>query len=84
MKAIAVVTMSFLPVTGVATIMGSSYFSLDSDTQKVVVARNFKTFWFIAMPLTVVVFLVHGLWYWHLSGQPFSRKCVRQFEATEK
>ena len=85
MKAIAVLTMLFLPVTAVATILGSSYFALDTDNKTVVTADNFKVFWAICIPLTVGIFVVYGLWQWHLkSGLRLSGRDFRTLLHKEK
>ncbi|KAL9117896.1 MAG: hypothetical protein Q9187_005562 [Circinaria calcarea] len=62
MKAIAIMTMVFLPVTAVAGIYGSAFFVFDSGSQGVVTARDFGTFWIITSLLTLAVFVIYGLW----------------------
>jgi hypothetical protein len=68
MKVIAVITMIFLPTTGVATVIGSQLFSSqvhkDGETWDVKLTPLFWTMWWIAIPLTVFVVLLAIIWHW--------------------
>ncbi|KAL9027446.1 MAG: hypothetical protein Q9196_004031 [Gyalolechia fulgens] len=55
MKAIATVTMLFLPLATIAAIFGSEFFKFDDHKHSVSVAHNFWIFWALTGPLTVVV-----------------------------
>jgi len=67
MKTIAVVTLVFLPLTTVATIFGSQFFTLTSDASedpyRLRVSHDFWLPWAIAIPLTVTVMVAWQLWY---------------------
>ncbi|KAL8817166.1 MAG: hypothetical protein Q9223_003949 [Gallowayella weberi] len=64
MKAIAVLTMAFLPSTAVATIFSMGpFWSNDSDSV-FSVSRDFWLYWAIALPLTTVVLVVWQTWLW--------------------
>lgn len=66
MKAIAALTMVFLPATAVATIMGNSLFD---DGGRV--TSQFYVMWYVVVPLTLVVFLCTYLWMrWMLQATP--------------
>jgi Mg2+ and Co2+ transporter CorA len=58
MKAIAGITMLFLPATAVASILGSQLFQDNAPTPL------FTLMWWIIIPLTVVVFILAYLWRW--------------------
>ncbi|KAL6715238.1 hypothetical protein ACLMJK_007502 [Lecanora helva] len=57
MKAIASVTMVFLPLATVATVFGSQFFNFDSEKKKILVANNFWIFWALIAPLCLIVLL---------------------------
>ncbi|TVY39380.1 hypothetical protein LSUB1_G004334, partial [Lachnellula subtilissima] len=63
MKAIAVLTMIFLPGTFVATIFAMPLFNWDNNTQPLF-NDNFKYYWAIAIPLTLFVLLLWALSVW--------------------
>lgn len=63
MKAVAIMTMLFLPVTAVSGIYGSAFFTFDPGSQGVVTANGFGTFWIITLPLTLAIFVVYGVWH---------------------
>lgn len=63
MKAVAIMTMLFLPVTAVSGIYGSAFFTFDSGTRGVVMANGFERFWVITLPLTLAIFAVYGVWH---------------------
>lgn len=57
MRIIAAITMIFLPVTTVATIIGSQLFQADSSASPL-----FSVLWYTAVPLTLLVFLLAYVW----------------------
>lgn len=64
MKAIAVMTLIFLPATGISSIFSMPFFIVDiagPGTKMLRVAACFWIFWVVALPLTAMIFLV---WYW--------------------
>lgn len=63
MKAIAVMTLVFLPATGVASIFSSPFFAVDfeSKPRRLQVATCFWIFWVIVLPLTLGIVC---LWFW--------------------
>jgi Mg2+ and Co2+ transporter CorA len=65
MKFIAVLTLIFLPVTGVATVFSSPFFSVDfdADSTPLRVARCFWKFWAVVAPLTFGTCLLCILWF---------------------
>lgn len=74
MKAIAALTMFFLPATAVATIMGNSLF--DGGGR---VTSQFYIMWYVVVPLTLVVFLCTYFWMrWMLQGQNLICPVVRE------
>ncbi|KAH6666426.1 hypothetical protein B0J14DRAFT_202661 [Halenospora varia] len=62
MKAIAIVTMIFLPATTIATICGTQFLNLDTDTipYQMRVAPHFAIFWAVSV---VVTGLVGWMWW---------------------
>jgi hypothetical protein len=66
MKTIALITMIFLPTTGVATVLGSSLFDSDDKTGQWEVKRSplFLTLWFISIPLTLATIAAAYLFHW--------------------
>lgn len=66
MKAIAVVTMTFLPATFVSTLFGMSFFSFepssDADASSFVVSRDYWIFWALSVPLTIATLALWLLW----------------------
>ncbi|KOS17950.1 hypothetical protein ESCO_002886 [Escovopsis weberi] len=62
MRAIAFVTMAFLPATFVSAIFGTGFFSYDAPTGEWGVSPKFWIFWAVAVPVTVATM---GAWlYW--------------------
>lgn len=65
MKAIAVVTMTFLPATFVSTIFGTNFFSFEPDgdagRSSFAVSSQFWIYWALSVPLTVATL---ALWFW--------------------
>lgn len=59
MKAIAVMTMGFLPGTFLAALFALPTLQWDSS---LVIQENFWVYWAFAIPSTVLVF---GVWFWH-------------------
>lgn len=62
MKVIAILTVVFLPVTAVATVSRSTFFSFDPDTRTVLVANSFWVFWAVTVPLTLTVLSLYIFW----------------------
>ncbi|TVY43824.1 hypothetical protein LOCC1_G004859 [Lachnellula occidentalis] len=63
MKAIAVLTMIFLPGTFIATIFAMPLFNWDNNAHPLF-NDNFKYYWAIAIPLTLFVLFLWGLSVW--------------------
>ena len=65
MKFIAVLTLIFLPVTGVATVFSSPFFNVDFDLDSTPlrVAQCFWKFWAVVAPLTFGTCLLCMLWF---------------------
>ncbi|EME84380.1 uncharacterized protein MYCFIDRAFT_207257 [Pseudocercospora fijiensis CIRAD86] len=65
MKAIAVLTLIFLPLTGIASLFSTPFFSVDFDTSQksLQVATCFWIFWVITVPLTLVMLGGWIVWY---------------------
>ena len=65
MKLIAVLTLIFLPVTGVATVFSSPFFNVDFDSESTPlrVAGTFWKFWAVVAPLTFGTCLLCMLWF---------------------
>ena len=65
MKIIAALTMVFLPATGVASVLSSPFFQVDFESERQVleVARSFRWFWVVVVPLTLAVLFLWWLWY---------------------
>ena len=64
MKAIAVMTLIFLPATGISSIFSTPFFSVTFDepeNRMLKVAACFWIFWVVTVPLTALIFL---LWLW--------------------
>ncbi|TVY41047.1 hypothetical protein LSUB1_G003808 [Lachnellula subtilissima] len=63
MKAIAVLTMIFLPGTFVASFFAMPLFDWDAETQSGVVKNRFWIYWVVTVPGTVAVLVVWRLWW---------------------
>jgi Mg2+ and Co2+ transporter CorA len=65
MKFIVVLTLIFLPVTGVATVFSSPFFNVDfdKDSTPLHVARCFWKFWAVVGPLTITICLLCYCWF---------------------
>lgn len=65
MKFIAVLTLIFLPVTGVSTVFSSPFFDVDFDdySTPLRVARCFWKFWAIVAPLTLGIGFLCYFWF---------------------
>ncbi|PVI01045.1 hypothetical protein DM02DRAFT_654943 [Periconia macrospinosa] len=66
MKAIAAVTMFFLPGTAVATLFAMPLFKWDSETGSVV-NNHLWIYWAVTVPLTLLTFIVWRTWNWGAS-----------------
>ncbi|KAF2834533.1 hypothetical protein M501DRAFT_922224, partial [Patellaria atrata CBS 101060] len=62
MKAIAAVTMAFLPGTFVATLLSMDIFKWDANEASGVISARFWIYWAITVPLTLLTFVTWGLW----------------------
>jgi hypothetical protein len=59
MKTIAVMMLLFTPLSTVASIFGSQFMDLkDEAPHHIMVSQDFWLLWIIAIPLTVVVFII--------------------------
>jgi Mg2+ and Co2+ transporter CorA len=65
MKFIAVLTLVFLPVTGVSTVFSSPFFNVDFDldTTPLQIAWCFWKFWAVVAPLTLGIGVLCYLWF---------------------
>lgn len=65
MKTIAVMTLIFLPATGVASVFSSPFFTVDSSkgAESLSVATSFWIFWAFTVPLTAAVVLLWWKWF---------------------
>jgi Mg2+ and Co2+ transporter CorA len=65
MKFIALLTLIFLPVTGVATVFSSPFFNVDfdEDSNPLRVAWCFWIFWAVVAPLTLGICLLCYIWF---------------------
>jgi len=85
LKAIAIITIIFLPTTGVATVVGSQLFVSNppgaDGVWEVLVTPLFKWLWWVSIPLTLLVLLSTYAWnYWtHRGGLPALPVVVVQF-----
>ncbi|PHH72072.1 hypothetical protein CDD80_4798 [Ophiocordyceps camponoti-rufipedis] len=59
-KTIAVLTMTFLPASFVASLFGTTFFS-SADDKKLAVSSKFWTYWVVAVPSTLLVLLAWWL-----------------------
>ncbi|KAI4171626.1 MAG: hypothetical protein LQ343_004104 [Gyalolechia ehrenbergii] len=64
MKAIAVLTMVFLPSTAVATIFSMGPFWTNEPGSVLSVSSEFWLYWAVALPLTTVVMVIWQTWLW--------------------
>ncbi|CAO1601083.1 hypothetical protein XANCAGTX0491_004747 [Xanthoria calcicola] len=64
MKAVAVLTMVFLPSTAVATIFSMGPFWSSEPGSIFSVSTEFWLYWAITLPLTTVVIVVWQAWLW--------------------
>ena len=64
MKAIAILTIAFLPATAIATIFSMNPFLAQAPDGSVVISSSFWIYWAVTIPLTVLVFVLWLLWLW--------------------
>lgn len=73
MKAIAAITIVFLPTTGVATVLGSQLFVSewkgDGAGWDVKTTPLFWITWWVSVPLTICVIILAAVWQWWMSGE---------------
>lgn len=67
MKAIALLTLVFLPMTGIATLFSTPFFEVRNG--QLVVAMSFWVFWVISVCLTLVVVAAWFWWYQKVKQQ---------------
>ncbi|KAF2171785.1 hypothetical protein M409DRAFT_18018 [Zasmidium cellare ATCC 36951] len=65
-KAIAILTLIFLPLTGIGSVFSTPFFDVDFDSESRMlrVARSFWIFWAITIPLTGLLLGSWGVWYY--------------------
>jgi hypothetical protein len=65
MKMVALLTLVFLPATGVASVLSCPFFRVDHgrEAEPLLVAASFKVFWILVLPLTFGVILMWALFY---------------------
>ena len=63
MKAIALLTMLFLPGTFVSAIFGMPMFNWDAERERDVVSHRFWIYWAVTVPGTLAVLIVWRLWW---------------------
>ncbi|KAL8997589.1 MAG: hypothetical protein Q9188_006289 [Gyalolechia gomerana] len=64
MKAIAVLTMVFLPSTAVATVFSMGPFWTNEPGSVLSVSSEFWLYWAVTLPLTTVVMVIWQIWLW--------------------
>ena len=64
MKMVALLTLVFLPATGVASVLSCPFFTVDfkHEAEPILVASSFKVFWIVVLPLTFGIVLVWALY----------------------
>lgn len=63
MKAIAVLTMFFLPGTLVASLFAMPLFNWEAPTLREVLNQRFWIYWAVAIPATILVLMTWRIWY---------------------
>jgi len=91
MKFIAVLTLIFLPVTGVSTVFSSPFFNVDfdKDSTPLRVAWCFWKFWAVVAPLTLGTGVLCYLWFrfpafFSAMHEPFTRRFWTQYKEKRK
>ncbi|SMR49802.1 unnamed protein product [Zymoseptoria tritici ST99CH_3D1] len=87
MKAIAVLTLIFLPATGISSIFSMPFFELEGGKagRKVLrVAQSFWIFCVIAVPMTGILFGAWFMWYRAARRKRLGQKRDRQWKKTGK
>ena len=70
MRAIAVMTMAFLPGTAISSLFSMSMFSWQPSPGQRVVSRHFWIYWVVIIPLTLFVLILWRIWIkWHRKRQ---------------
>ena len=65
MKGIALLTMTFLPMTALASIFSmQSFFTLASDDSKLIVSNQFWIYWAVTIPITAGILVGWSIWKW--------------------
>ncbi|MCJ1455701.1 hypothetical protein MMC28_006057 [Mycoblastus sanguinarius] len=65
MRAIASVTVVFLPAATIAAVFGCQFFNFDSTSRTVSIATDFWIFWVLTLPLSLLIF-VYYYWFCYL------------------
>ena len=65
MKGIALLTMTFLPMTALASIFSmQAFFTLAADNNKLIVSNQFWIYWAVTIPITAGILVGWSLWKW--------------------
>ena len=63
MKGIALLTMTFLPATALASIFSmSSFFTLSTDDNRIILSPQFWIYWAITIPITLTILFGWAAW----------------------
>ena len=86
MKFIAVLTLIFLPLTGVSTVFSSPFFNIDFDKElnPLRVAWCFWKFWAVVGPLTVAICVLCYLWFRFPAWKEFWQEARREQRRREQ
>ncbi|KAH6846925.1 hypothetical protein B0I37DRAFT_404998 [Chaetomium sp. MPI-CAGE-AT-0009] len=82
MKAIAVLTMAFLPATFVTTFFSMPFFDFMAPDDTRGLSSSFSLYWAVAGPLTISVLIIYGLYV--LWGQAKYRAEERHYNASHQ
>lgn len=64
MKTLAIVTMMFLPGTFVAAVFSMPVFNWAGGNADSIVNHHFGIYWAVTTTLTLLTFVLYGLWLW--------------------
>lgn len=74
MKGIAFLTMTFLPMTALASIFSmQSFFILNPSNNRLIVSDQFWIFWAVSLPTTGLILAGWSIWRW-LAGRQFKSR----------
>lgn len=76
MKAIAILTLIFLPLTGIGSVFSTPFFDVDFDSKRRMlrVATSFWIFWVITLPLTILLLGSWVFWYYKTKSGRLGRE----------